>query len=185
MDGSGMVPASTTSEESWQQDDATRWYAVFTHPYSEELAARHLAYQGFRTYLPLRLKTVRHARRFVTKRSAYFSRYLFVSLVVERQRWRAINATIGVSNLVMNDARPLPIRQGIVDALISATDDAGMLRPSTLAPGQKVRVTAGAFHGQLGVFDHVDGDGAVRILLEIMCRHVPVRLCRDQIVMLP
>jgi transcriptional antiterminator RfaH len=153
-----------------------------THPHSEESAARHLAFQTFKTYLPMRLRTVRHARRFVTKRSAYFNRYLFVSLDVQQQRWRAINSTIGVVGLVMCNAMPLPVPPGIVEALISATDESGMLRPIALAPGQKVRVTAGAFLDQLGILDRLDGAGAVRVLLDIMNRSVPVQLFRDQIV---
>jgi transcription antitermination factor NusG len=167
-----------------QQGGGARWYAVLTHAHSEELAARHLANQDFQTYLPMRLRTVRHARRFVTKRSAYFNRYLFVSLDVQRQRWRATNATVGVIGLVMCGAMPLPVPRGIVEALISATDEEGMLRPSELLPGQKVRVTAGAFLDQLGVLDRLDSNGAVRILLEIMSRQVPVQLGRDQIVVL-
>jgi hypothetical protein len=79
---------------------------------------------------------------------------------------------------------PLPVPQGIVEALISATEPSGLLRPAMLLPGQTVRVIAGAFLGQLGLLDRVDGASAVRILLEIMSRQVPVRLGRDQIVVL-
>jgi transcription antitermination factor NusG len=121
----------------------------------------------------------------MTKRSAYFCRYLFVSLDVQRQRWRAVNGTIGVSSLVMCGADPLPILPGVVEALLSATDEAGILRPTTLTAGQKVRVADGAFVDQLGILDRVDADGAVRILLEIMSRQVPVHLRRDQIVVVP
>jgi transcriptional antiterminator RfaH len=166
-------------------DDA-RWYAVLTHPHTEQLAAQHLAFQGYRTYLPFRLRTVRHARRLVTKRSAYFSRYLFVSLDLERQPWRAVNATTGVSSLVMCGAKPLPVWPGVVETLISVTDEAGLLKPDALlVPGQQVRVTAGAFLDHLGVLDRVDENGAVRILLEIMSRHVPVHLRREQIIAVP
>lgn len=182
MDGCGLIRSSVATAGSLQQDGNTRWYAVLTRPHSEQLAARHLVFQGFKTYLPLRLRTVRHARRCVTKRSAYFSRYLFLSLNVQRQRWRSVNATIGVNGVVMCGASPLPIMPGVVETLLSATDEAGILRPDSLAPGQKVRVTDGAFLDQLGVLDRMDEDGAVRILLEIMSRQVPVYLRRDQIV---
>jgi transcriptional antiterminator RfaH len=184
MEGPAASAKPANYAQPTQQDESVRWYAVFTHPNSEELAAQHLARQGFKTYLPFRLKTIRHARRFITKRSAYFSGYLFVSLDLQRQRWRAINSTIGVNSLVMCESGPLPVVAGIVEALISATEPSGLLRPSKFTPGQRVRVTAGAFEGQLGLLDKVDGDGAVKILLEIMYRHVPVRLGRDQVVIL-
>lgn len=176
--------ADVNSGETHQRDEFARWYAVFTHPRSEEIAARHLAYQGFNTYLPFRLRTIRHARRLLTKPSAYFSRYLFVSLDVKRQRWRAVNATFGVRNLVMCEGMPLPIAPHVVETLISATDKSGLLQPGTLAPGQNVRMTAGAFNGQLGVLDHVDEKGAVKVLLAIMSRQVLVHVSRDQFVVL-
>jgi transcription elongation factor/antiterminator RfaH len=178
------VSAAVTPGEKRQQDEFALWYAVFTHPHSEEVAARHLAYQGFNTYLPFRLRTVRHARRLLTKRSAYFSRYLFVSLDVRRQRWRAVNSTFGVTSLVTSEGMPLPVAPHVVETLISATDKSGLLQPGTLAPGQNIRMTAGAFNGQLGVLDQVDEKGAVRVLLEIMSRQVPVRVSRDQFVVL-
>jgi transcription antitermination factor NusG len=189
-DGSAFDQSASIAETSAlanpsQQGDIARWYGVLTHPHSEESVARHLTFQGFKTYLPMRLRTVRHARRFVTKRSAYFSRYLFVSLDIERQQWRAINGTIGVVGLIMVGSMPLSVPRGVVEALILATDEAGMLRPKALAlGGQKVRVIAGAFLDQLGVLDRLEGNSAARILLEIMNRQVPVRLCREQIVVL-
>jgi transcriptional antiterminator RfaH len=71
-----------------------------------------------------------------------------------------------------------------VETLISATDSSGVLQPSTLISGQKVRVMAGVFLDQLGILDRVNGADSVRILLDIMSRQVPVRIGRDQILVL-
>jgi transcriptional antiterminator RfaH len=84
----------------------------------------------------------------------------------------------------MGGMKPLPVPHGVVETLISATDSSGVLQPSTLVPGQKVRVMAGVFLDQLGILDRVDGADSVRILLEIMSRQVPVRIGRDQILVL-
>jgi len=161
-----------------------RWYAVHTHPHSEQLAARHLKLQRFKTFVPMRLRTIKHARRFIMTKSAYFSRYLFVSFDVERDQWRSVNGTVGVVSVVMGGMNPLPVPHGVVERLISATDRSGVLQSSTVVPGQKVRVMAGVFMDQLGILDRVDGADAVRILLEIMSRQVPVRIGRDQILVL-
>jgi transcription elongation factor/antiterminator RfaH len=161
-----------------------RWYAVNTRLHSEQVAARHLKLQRFETFVPMRLRTIKHARRFTTTKSAYFSRYLFVSFDVERDQWRSVNGTVGVVSLVMGGMKPLPVPHGVVETLISTTDSSGVLHPSALVPGHKVRVLAGVFLDQLGILDRVDGADAVRILLEIMNRQVPVRIGRDQILVL-
>jgi hypothetical protein len=43
--------------------DNTRWYAVNTLPHREFRAKLRLENQGFRIFLPQRIKTVRHARK--------------------------------------------------------------------------------------------------------------------------
>ena len=67
-----------------------RWYAVHTLPFGEVRAAGHLENQAFRTFLPKRRKTVRHARKLTTLEAPFFPRYLFVALDLTRQRWRSV-----------------------------------------------------------------------------------------------
>lgn len=161
---------------------ASRWCVVQTHQHSESLAERHLLSQNFRTYLPKRKRTVRHARSVKTVCSAYFDCYLFVSLAVDQQSWYPINSTVGVRKLVMSHGVPTPAPYGVVEALISATDDEGILHPDVLLrPGQRIRITDGPFSEQLGVLDYVGKAGAVRILLDIMNRSIPITIDRDNI----
>jgi transcription elongation factor/antiterminator RfaH len=159
-----------------------RWYVVQAHKHSESLAERHLLLQDFRTYLPRRKRTVRHARNVRTVASAYFDCYLFVFFDMQLQRWYPINSTVGVRKLVMNDRAPIPVPHGIVESLISVTDEEGILHPDTLlSPGQRIRILDGPFSDQLGILDHVGDAGAVRILLNIMNRAVAVRVNRDSL----
>ncbi|WP_237684333.1 transcription termination/antitermination protein NusG [Pseudaminobacter soli (ex Zhang et al. 2022)] len=159
-----------------------RWYAVQTRQHSEDMAERHLLAQDFRTYLPKRKRTVRHARRITTVCSAYFDGYLFVSLDIQKQRWPAINSTIGVRRLLMSDGAPIPAPTGVVEAFLLSTDKDGILHPErSLQSGQKVRVLHGPFADQLGILDHVDRVGAVRVLLQIMNRSVPVYIDREKL----
>lgn len=160
-----------------------RWYAVQTHQHSESLAERHLLSQDFRTYLPKRKRTVRHARSIRTVCGAYFDCYLFVSFDIQRQRWAAINSTVGVRRLLMSDSAPIPVPNGVVEALLLSTDEDGVLHSENLLKsGQKVRVAHGPFADQLGTLDYVGRDGAVRVLLDIMNRSVPVRIDRDNLI---
>src|SRR5882672_8298161 len=89
-----------------------RWYAVRTLPGREMRACSQLENQDFRTFLPRGLRTVRHARKFTTHSAAFFPQYLFVVLDLTRHRWRSINGTIGVANLVMQGHLPHPVPQG-------------------------------------------------------------------------
>ena len=109
----------------------------------------------------------------------FFPRYLFVALDLGRDRWRSVNGTFGVARLVMAGDRPLPVPSGIVEALIAAADDRGVLRfdgAGSLRVGQQVRVLAGPFADQVGRLTSLDDNGRVRLLLDIMGGHVPVEV---------
>ena len=159
---------------------AERWFAVFTLPNKEALAREQLNNQGFEVFLPQRLKTVRHARRSTTRPAAIFTRYLFVCLDPKRARWRSINGTHGVASLVSFGDEPTPVPRGVLEALKSACDPRGMMHfEDNLQPGQTVRLAAGPFAELVGTLTKLDGREAVRVLLDIMGRHVLVRVRRD------
>jgi transcriptional antiterminator RfaH len=154
-----------------------RWYAVYTLPHRETTAQLHLRNQGFRTFLPLLPKTVRHARRHDTVLAPLFERYLFVAFDPTRTRWRAINGTRGVTRLIMQDDRPTPVRSGIVETLIaSSSPDGEVVFLPNIAPGDRVRLIAGPFAGQLGILQRLNSAGRVQVLLEIMGSHVPINV---------
>ncbi|RRH97720.1 transcription antiterminator NusG [Mesorhizobium tamadayense] len=162
--------------------EAARWCVVQTHQHSECLAERHLLSQNFRTYLPKRRRTVRHARSVKIVSSAYFDCYLFVLLAVHQQSWYPINSTVGVRKLVMSKGMPILAPHGVVESLMSVTDDDGILHPDILLrPGQRIRIIDGPFSDQLGILDHVGSAGAVRILLDIMNRSIPITIDRDKL----
>lgn len=146
-----------------------RWYAVHALPRAEERAARELAAQGFATFLPRIVRTVRHARRLETRTVPLFPRYLFVRLDPARERWRAVNGTIGVARLLACGEWPQPVPPGIVEALRASCDRAGVLAPQAgWRAGQKVRLVAGPFAERIGELCRVDGPGRVRVLLALM-----------------
>jgi transcriptional antiterminator RfaH len=159
-----------------------RWFVVHAMAHREAIAAAHLERQDFRSYLPRHLKTVRHARKLRTVLAPYFPGYLFVELDLERQRWRSVHSTQGVLRLVMSGDYPAPVPVGLVEALIGATDEKGVLTLSSLGVGQRVRMVAGPFAEQLGRIQSLDDSGRVRVLLEIMGGYVPAVTHRDHVV---
>jgi transcription termination/antitermination protein NusG len=152
-----------------ERSSGNRWYAVHTHPHREPRAARHLAYQGFGVCLPQRFKTRRHGRRMDTVLAAYFPQYLFVEFDIERDRWNAVNSTIGVRHLVMRGNLPEPVPHDLISNLIARTDAAGILcLRENLEYGKPVEVTGGPLADLVGTFETMTASHRVRVLLDIL-----------------
>jgi transcriptional antiterminator RfaH len=159
---------------------ASHWYLVHAQTGREIIAQTNLRRQGFRTFLPSGLRTVRHARRLRTTQSAYFPGYLFVSLDLATQTWRPINGTLGVVRLFVTDARPTPVPVGVVEQLIALASPRGLLNLApTLAPGDPVKLIAGPFADTLGVVQGLSGPDRVRVLLAIMNGEIVVDVSRE------
>jgi transcriptional antiterminator RfaH len=154
-----------------------RWYVVHTRPRMEAVAEANLAAQGFEAFLPAIFKTVRHARKFRTVRAAFFPRYLFVRLDLERQRWRSVAGTIGVAHFVMEGERPKPALGGIVEDLIAMTGSEGVIAfAAILETGDRVQILAGPFAGCLGELARLDDQNRVRVFLEVLGGKIPLDL---------
>ncbi|PIW26404.1 MAG: transcriptional activator RfaH [Rhodospirillales bacterium CG15_BIG_FIL_POST_REV_8_21_14_020_66_15] len=153
------------------------WYVVYTQPHKEQVALRNLAKQGFDAYLPRYQKQCRHARRIYTVMTPLFPRYLFVRLDPETQRWRSINGTIGVSYLLSEGPDPIAIPNDVVDA-IHGREREGIVQiaPPEFVKGQKLCITDGPFAELEGLFECVDDEQRVVLLLEFMGRVVRTRL---------
>ena len=159
-----------------------RWYVVQTQVNGEVKAARNLLRQGYDIYLPRYLKRRRHARKVDFVAQPLFPRYMFVAIDMATQRWRSIQWTFGVSRLVCNGDDPASVPDGVVPALRACEDDKGFVkmevRPA-FAPGDKVRVLAGAFIDSAGLFIGLADHDRVSILLDMLGRKVRVLLDAD------
>ncbi len=156
-------------------EEGERWFAVHAQPFCEQRAQINLENQGFRTFMPKRHKTVRHARKLRTVESPFFPRYLFVVLDLERDRWRSINGTFGVSRMVMRGDLPAPAPRGVVETLLASADECGILRlADRLKVGNPVRMLAGPFAEQLATLEHLDDVGRVRVLVDMLGRKVSI-----------
>jgi len=155
------------------------WYVVQTHPRAETKAAMHLNRQGFTTYFPRYLKRRRHARRVETVVAPLFPRYLFVGIDMAAQRWRSIQSTIGIAQLVSNGEQPASIGNHIIDELRSRESELGFIQlkqAGNFRPGERLRVVEGAFCDSLGLFESVTDSARVTILLDLLGRKVRVML---------
>ncbi|MGP8124011.1 MAG: transcription termination/antitermination protein NusG [Xanthobacteraceae bacterium] len=163
----------------------TRWYVVQTQVNSEAKAALNLQRQGYEIYLPRYLKRRRHARKVDVTAKPLFPRYMFVAIDTATQRWRSIQSTFGVARLVSNGDEPAPVPDGVVRAIRAREDDKGFVALDTrpaVAPGDKVRVLAGAFMDSAGLFNGLADHDRVSILLDMLGRKVRVLLDADMVV---
>jgi transcriptional antiterminator RfaH len=162
-----------------------RWYVVQTQVNCEVKAAENLRRQGYEAYLPRYLKRRRHARKVDFTAKPLFPRYMFVAIDVATQRWRSIQSTFGVSRLVTHGDEPAALPEGVVRALKAREDDRGFVkmdaRPA-FTPGDKVRVLAGAFMDNAGLFNGMADHDRVSILLDMLGRKVRVLLDADLVV---
>ena len=154
-----------------------RWYAVGVHLAREEKAAYHLRMQGYQPFLPRQMKTVRHARRLLTRFAPFFPGYMFVPLDLSRDTWRSINGTYGVRSLIMQGGLPVACPVGLVESFIEFADDRGLLDfSSTLQEGGAVRIASGPFAQLVGKLERLSPGGRAQVLLSIMNGEVLVTL---------
>ena len=162
--------------------EAARWYVVQTQVNGEFRAAQNLMRQGYDVYLPRYLKRRRHARKLDFAAKPLFPRYLFVAIDMATQRWRSIQSTLGVARLVSNGDDPAMVPEGVVSALKAREDDKGFITMESkpaFAPGDKVRVLAGAFMDNAALFNGMADHDRVSILLDMLGRKVRVLIDAD------
>ncbi len=159
-----------------------RWFAAASLPNREAIAYTQLERQGFETFFPKRIRTIRHARKSMERVVSYFPGYLFVALDLEVDRWRSVNGTYGVRSLIMEGERPLPVPAGIVESLQDFTDERGFLkRIEDLKPGDRVKVQNGHMADMIGEIDRLDGKNRVRVLIEMLHGQVPTIIDRTNV----
>ena len=160
-----------------------RWCVAYTQPMRETLAEQHLLAQGFDAYLPRIPKTRRHARKEERVKAPLFPRYIFVGVDLEKDPWRSINGTRGVSHLILWDERtPAEIPGTVIEGLKSRERDDGTVSIEALClfdKGDKVRVLEGALQDQGAIFEGVDDKGRAQLLMNFLGRDVKVALPMD------
>ena len=162
---------------------AARWYAVQCQPNREAVAAAHIINQNFEVFLPRSQRIRRHARKIDVVLAPLFPGYLFVRLDITRDRWRCVNSTHGVSQLVILGGGPAAVPTPIIEELQARCDNRGVLdMDADLKPGQSVRILAGALRDLVGELNRQDANGRVHVLLTILGKPMSFALPRTSVV---
>lgn len=156
-----------------------RWYVVETQANAESKALFNLKRQGYRAYLPQYLKRRRHARRTDWVPRPLFPRYLFVQIDPERDMWRPIRSTFGVTRLICHGDRPTPVPVGVVEDIIARENERGyvVVKPAdAYRKGEPVQIAAGAFADQTALFECATDQERVVLLLDLLGRQIKVEV---------
>ncbi len=159
--------------------DTKRWFVVRTHPNGEFKALAHILRQGFDGYLPRYIKRRRHARKTEDVQKPLFRGYVFVGRAPARARWRALNSTVGVSELICHSGQPAPVPDDVIDDIRRHEDESGYVilgEHAGLQKGDRVRITDGSLSDQIGIFDAPSDQQRVFLLLDLLGRQVRVKL---------
>jgi transcription elongation factor/antiterminator RfaH len=160
-----------------QSFDLESWYAVYCKPFKEWLAATRLAEQlGLIVYVP----QIRTCFRGQIQFAPFFPRYLFIQANLQEVSTSHINATPGVSRLVMFDYVPQPIPAIVIEALrqrMAQFNAQGGLPNHGFHPGDNVRLKAGPLRGLEAVFvGPMKPSERVQILVDFLGHHRPAEV---------
>jgi transcriptional antiterminator RfaH len=156
-----------------------RWYVVYTHQGAERVAEGHLQRQGFQTYLPICRKITRHARRVAKITMPLFPRYLFIAVDTATQRWRAINSTFGVKQIISMGERPSAVPDGVVDEIKAREAAEGLIEIAPKSPfktGETVHIIGGPLADQVGHFQRLNEKDRASVLLDMLGRKIEVQV---------
>lgn len=156
----------------------SRWYAVRTQPRAEDRAQHNLKNQGFEVFTPRVAHSVRHARRQEWRLSPLFPGYTFIRLDATRQRWRPVDSTFGVSNIVKVGETPAPLPVGLIEQMKTIADENGELTglAETIAIGDRVRVLGGPFDNWIGEVLALPERDRILLLIQMATRDVRLNI---------
>ncbi len=156
-----------------------RWYAVQCKPRMELWARTNLWDRGFEVYLPQYLKLRRHARRRDWVPRPLFPGYLFVRADLEAGDKRAVNAASGVGRMVSFGTCTPPLEDQVVTEIRAREGEDGLIRldqARAFKPGEELRICDGALSDKVGLFETMNDDRRVILLLDLLGRKVRVQL---------
>lgn len=159
------------------------WYCVGFVRNKETLAIQNLERQRYRVYCPRFEKTVSHARTTKRKLAVLFPGYLFVQLDIESQRWRPIDGTVGVTQIVKVAGSPARVDPGFMDKLHAASGaDSVVAFGDALEVGDQVRVIGGAMDNQIASLCRMVDHERMVVLMAMLGRTVEVTIPRRHLI---
>ena len=105
--------------------------------------------------------------------------YVFIEMIVTDDSWFVIRNTPGVTGFLGSSGggtKPIPLMPDEINPILK---QCGLLQVQKLnaKPGQKVKLAAGAFAGQIGTIDTIDNEkGKLIVLVEMFGSKTPIEM---------
>ncbi|MHA6326434.1 transcription termination/antitermination protein NusG [Roseivivax sp. CAU 1753] len=149
---------------------AGNWFAAQLKPNGLGIAERNLTRQGFAHFMPKRLENVRRGDKMLNQARPLFPGYIFVRFDPASSQWRALNATRGLTRIIVNDPRnPRPLPEDFIAGMRARCDSDGLM---TTAPafqeGDRVRVVSGPMAELVSRIEQLESEDRVQLLTAFM-----------------
>jgi transcriptional antiterminator RfaH len=160
------------------------WAAVRTIPNHERLAIESIGLGGFETFVPkIRVKVGAQWRT-----TPLFGSYFFVRII---DRWRVLERTMGVLNVVKFGTTPARCPDEEIAALLERSDADGVIRlsarPSRPSPrrilekGAPVTIAGGPFRGFAAIHTGMTAQERELVLIDQLGRKTTIAVPADHV----
>ncbi len=159
------------------------WYLIQTKPRAENVALENLSKQGYECYLPM-LKAQRRVGSLVdVHKVPLFPRYLFIKLELDffSKGSGPVRSTRGVSQLVRFGLTPARVDDELIELIRAREFECESSVEPLYKTGQTVKILTGAFADFESLYQGMDPQMRVVVLLEFMNKSLEVKLELDQI----
>lgn len=163
-----------------------KWYVVHTASGHENkvadtirqrVRAMELSEQIAEVLVPTQNKIVVESGKKKEVQERLFPGYVLVRMKLNDNTWRAVRNTAGVTGFVGAGAKPTPLSEKEVEAILRFAELEAPKFEARFTVGDSVRITDGPFADFLGKVEEIDEDkGKVKVLVSIFGRETPVEL---------
>jgi len=182
-----QTPGEISAEEEAAHAAAgARWFVIHTYSgYENKVRTnleRRIASMGqadkiFRILVPTEDEIeIKDGKRRIAKKKV-FPGYVLVEMIMDDDSWYVVRNTPGVTGFVGSGAKPLPLQDREVKAILRQLGDETPKFRITYQKGSSVRINSGPFMDFSGVVDEILPEKEkVRVLVSIFGRETPVEL---------
>lgn len=158
------------------------WYLLQCKPRQDERAEEHLKNQQFVCYRPLIEVEKRKNGRLTQVKESLFPGYLFVHLRLD-DNWAPLKSTRGVSRIVHfgKGSLPYPVADSLIHSLQERIAQQATTPAPLFTPGEKVFIQEGCFANLEAIFEQMDGERRVMLLLNLLGRQQRIALPLDAV----
>lgn len=181
-----LTDESSEDEGQDEVDHRGDWYVVHTYSGYENKVRQNLEHRVetmdmtdliFEVVVPTQEEVeIKSGQRHSVQRKV-FPGYVLVRMTMSDESWSVVRNTPGVTGFVGTTARPSPLGQDEVDAILKGMHAEAPKVSVTLALDDTVRIIDGPFSDFRGTVDDIDQErGKVKVLVSFFGRETPVTL---------